>query len=183
VARTNGNDRRNFKLKPAMTTKTQEGISKPVSIGKIWAIVWIAITFLMMGCQAAVHGIVEHIAGVNEQMVGTVGTILKVTLPLTVSVMIISTALFREWFEGFWMFLFGSIVLVICTILLAPDGINMFKTAWNKSSSNVLYGTALNLGIGYFNLYELKYLFSSLIFGVFLGWIWSTRLIPFFNKL
>jgi hypothetical protein len=166
-----------------MPTKTREVIYKPVSIGKVWAITWIALSFLMMGCQAAAHGIVEHLSGMSEEQVRTITDILKVTLPLTVSIIIISTAFFRQWFEGFWMFLFVSIVLVVCTIVLAPDGINMFKTAWNKSSSNVLYGTALNLGIAYFNLYELKYLFSSLILGIFLGWIWSTRLIPFFNQL
>lgn len=160
-------------------TKVQTAKSAIASVARTWAYVWILLTFIFMGFQAAAHGLANQLTGMNGEMLDLVSSVLQITLPLTVSVTFISIAFFREWFQGLGMFFFSFFVLVLCTILLAPNGLALVQGALNEpKGGNVITGTIFNLGKKYFDVYAWQYFLSSLVVGTFLGWIWAYKILP-----
>ena len=160
------------------STRAKSAKTGIVSVAKTWAYVWILLTFILMGFQAAAHGLADKLIGVNKEMIDIVISVLTKTIPLSVSVILISIAFFREWFSGLAMFFYCFFVITICTLVLAPDGLEIVIGGVENPQGNVFTSTIVHIGKNYFEVYEWRYFASSLVLGIFLGWIWAFKILP-----
>ena len=170
-------------MKKAPKPETKSGAVEQLGNTLKWIPwLWVIVTLPLMGFQAAFHTAVDQVSPITDEMKGLWGVFIK-TAPLCTTVLLITIAAFREWFDGWGMWLFGAASLIVLTMLITKGGRDMVGEAWNTHTGSPLTAFPIKLLGKYFDVYEWRYFVSSLILGIFLGWVWAKKIIPVFKTV
>lgn len=160
------------------------------SIAKVGAWVAFLISIIGTGIPAIIAYITDKIAPAL-----TIWNVLAATAPLAASIAIIGTGLFRNWFDSYYGFLFGSALTLSITFLIArffgmPVGSDpglfdwLFKGDWVEKLVQLLLHlhpkglaeTILRFLGDYWSLFGGRTFFSSVLVGGFLAWCWGRQI-------
>ena len=142
--------------------------------------IWLIITIPLMGFQAAFHNAIEKVNPITGEVKAVWNIFIK-TAPLCTTILLVTIAVIRQWFEGWGLWLFGVATLIILTMFITPNGREMIGDSWQTMQGNSLFGFQYKLLTNYFILYEWQYFLSSWLLGISLGWLWAKRVIPLFK--
>ncbi len=151
---------------PGFTDRMKEAWKE---VRKVGFIVFIIVSIPTIGIIEAISSMLDP-KTLSKDDAGVLISIFTSTLPVTVGVMIMVLAWFRNWFSELNYIFFCVAVVIASTVIFNHTGIQLLKTAIKESGTDKLFGVPVYIFMHYLYAYGIWKTFSSLLLGAFGGW-------------
>ena len=159
----------------AAPKNTTKNTAHEVSDNKLIGYGLLIVGLLLCVLTAGVGGTLNQLAA-NQWQAGDLSLQLVLdafvkVLPVSVSMLLILFGWLRGWLDDIgWAFIYIVVVVIVCTLLLQPQGWQMVKQSWQERG-NGPFGFVARLAVGYWALYGGKVFLAGIISGAFAGWV------------